>query len=104
MHKHAFYRKHQQTLLQMGVELYESNAYALNRHLYMYAPTQHKTLGLHSKLTIIDKDITVIGSANFDSRSLNINSEVLILIKSKDFTNYIQNLVQKISYLKILGT
>jgi cardiolipin synthase len=49
------------TLLQQGMEIYE------------YQPTM-----LHAKTTVIDKTWSIVGSANFDNRSLDMNDEVNI--------------------------
>jgi cardiolipin synthase len=50
-------------------------------NIYMYkSPTV-----LHSKHLTIDDDIAVIGSSNMDIRSLELNQEVSLLIKSKKF-------------------
>ena len=43
----------------------------------------YQTSMLHAKLTIIDHDVMIIGSANIDYRSLFINHEVVNLIYSK---------------------
>ncbi len=43
----------------------------------------YQTHMLHAKLTIIDQDVMIIGSANIDYRSLFINHEVVNLIYSK---------------------
>ena len=42
---------------------------------------------LHSKVFIFDRKITVIGSYNFDYVSEQINSEIVVAIKSEDFAN-----------------
>jgi cardiolipin synthase len=49
------------TLLQQGMEIYE------------YQPTM-----MHAKATVVDKTWSIIGSANFDNRSLDMNDEVTI--------------------------
>ena len=56
-------------LLRGGVQIYE------------YAPQM-----LHMKLIVAD-EITYIGSANFDMRSLYINAEVMVRIVDRDFAN-----------------
>ena len=43
---------------------------------------------LHAKLVVVD-DVTYIGSANFDMRSLFINVEIMLRIKSPEFAEYV---------------
>lgn len=42
---------------------------------------------IHGKTYIIDDSISIIGSFNFDARSSYINSESMVVIRSKEFTN-----------------
>ena len=37
-------------------------------------------LGIHAKTTVIDRQITVVGSHNFDPRSKNLNTESILII------------------------
>jgi cardiolipin synthase len=63
-------------------------------NIYMYkSPTV-----LHSKHMTIDDDIAVIGSSNMDIRSLELNQEVSLLIKSKSFVQDMRKV--EASYLK----
>jgi cardiolipin synthase len=63
-------------------------------NIYMYkSPTV-----LHSKHMTIDDDIAVIGSSNMDIRSLELNQEVSLLIKSKSFVKDMRKV--EASYLK----
>jgi cardiolipin synthase A/B len=52
-------RKHYEQLLEQGIEIYE------------YQPTM-----MHAKTTIVDGTWSIIGSANFDNRSLDMNDEI----------------------------
>jgi cardiolipin synthase len=61
-------RSHYDTLLQQGIEIYE------------YEPTM-----LHAKTTVVDGVWSIIGSANFDNRSLDMNDEVNIGIVDRAF-------------------
>ena len=79
---HSAYRNHIDTLLGHGVELYEVRADAKDRHLYMAPPADQKGLALHAKALIVDDDQLFIGSANLDPRSLRINTEMGLLVRS----------------------
>ena len=66
---HHAQRSYYERLMQSGI------------NIYMYkSPTV-----LHSKHMTIDDDIAVIGSSNMDIRSLELNQEVSLLVKSKKF-------------------
>jgi cardiolipin synthase len=64
--KHAS-RNEYEALLERGVEVFE------------YTPTM-----MHTKVMIVDEEWTVVGSANFDNRSLELNDEVLIAVDDRD--------------------
>ena len=63
-------------------------------NIYMYkSPTV-----LHSKHMTIDDDIAVVGSSNMDIRSLELNQEVSLLVKSKSFVKQMRQV--EASYLR----
>ena len=57
---------------------------AQDRDIYMEAPSQKKKLGLHAKFMIVDADRVFIGSSNLDPRSLQLNTEVGLMIESTE--------------------
>ncbi|RLQ22445.1 phospholipase D family protein [Seongchinamella sediminis] len=79
---HAAYGKHIRDLLEAGVELYEVRADAHDRERYMQGPVADKKLGLHAKFLLLDQDRVFIGSSNLDPRSLQLNTEVGLMIHS----------------------
>lgn len=81
---HAAYRGHLERLVDHGADLHEVRALAVDRHRYMLTPVEDKTLGLHAKLLLVDGDTCFIGSANLDPRSLNINTEVGLVIRNPE--------------------
>jgi putative cardiolipin synthase len=80
---HAAYRGHLDRLIEYGADVYEVRASAADRGLYMQLPVDNKELGLHAKLMLIDDDLAFVGSCNFDSRSLNLNTEAGLIIESE---------------------
>ena len=50
---------------------------------------------LHAKLVVID-DVTYVGSANFDMRSLFINVEIMLRIESSEFAAYVREEIQEL--------
>lgn len=91
---HSFYRKHMERYVDSGAELHEYRAWARDRNLFMYPPSEDKILGLHAKILLIDDDLSLIGSANLDPRSLNINAELGILLKSEKLCSQLRKLLE----------
>ncbi|MEH6569155.1 MAG: phospholipase D family protein [Halioglobus sp.] len=90
---HAAYRHHITQLLELGVEVYELRAFASGRALYMDAPVESKSLGLHAKFMLIDDDVSFIGSANLDARSLKLNTEIGLMIRSAALNGRVRELI-----------
>ena len=76
-----------------GAELHEVRIDARDRERHMFPPTDQKSLALHAKMLIIDDDKVFIGSANLDPRSLNLNTEMGLLIKSSEFNKLVREVV-----------
>jgi putative cardiolipin synthase len=79
---HAAYRRHLQALMAAGAEVHELRADAAVRERYIESPVGDKTLCLHAKLILVDNDRVFLGSSNLDSRSLQINTEMGLVIDS----------------------
>ena len=62
--------------------MHEVRAEAKDRRLYMARPVADKHLALHAKILLVDDDLTFVGSANLDPRSLHLNTEVGVLVDS----------------------
>ena len=72
---HVGYSRYRETLLKMGVDLYELSAPRLkgSKRQLMFG----QSLGrLHAKLAVIDGEQVFIGSMNLDPRSATINTEI----------------------------
>jgi putative cardiolipin synthase len=87
---HSAYRNHIDTLLGHGAELHEVRTDAKDRDQYMVTPVDRKMLALHAKALVIDNDKVFIGSANLDPRSLRINTEMGLLVKSARFNEAVR--------------
>jgi putative cardiolipin synthase len=64
------------------------------------SPVESQSLCRHAKLMVIDRDQVLIGSANFDPRSLRINTEMGLLIESTDLNTQPRQLVGVDFYLR----
>jgi len=77
---HAAYARYRRPLLRQGIELYElSSALAAKAN---GLPTTTK-FTLHSKLAVVDRAQTFVGSFNLDPRSLFINTEMGLGVASE---------------------
>lgn len=82
---HSAYRRYVHRLVSSGADLHEVRALAKDRSKYMLSPVDQKELGLHAKAILIDDDKSFVGSANLDPRSLELNTEMGLLIHSEAF-------------------
>ena len=89
---HAGYARHREELLREGVELYElrslQDGRAESGTLRSTASSITGSQGssramLHSKMLVLDHKLTVIGSMNLDMRSQLQNTEIALLIASR---------------------
>lgn len=69
---HSGYARYRKNIIEAGVELYETRADAVDGNA--------ESLTLHTKGMIIDRSTVFIGSLNLDPRSVEINSEMGVLI------------------------
>lgn len=79
----AGYQKIRNTLLEMGVELYEMRPDAKDAQAMNGTGIPDKMdaeIGLHAKSMLIDDDISVIGTFNMDPRSANLNTECFVVV------------------------
>jgi putative cardiolipin synthase len=88
---HSAYRGFVRSLLGHGVDLHEVRALAKDRSLYMVPPVDDKHLGLHAKAILFDEDLSFVGSANLDPRSLNINTEMGLLVRSRELNRQLRD-------------
>jgi len=99
---HAFYRQYRYDLLKNGIKLYEFKPYIERNKRTWYEvvtgnviPAKGKNASsLHAKFFDID-GMAFIGSANFDPRSANLNSEVGLVIESDVLQEQISNALDK---------
>jgi putative cardiolipin synthase len=90
---HSAYAGHIQRLVAHGADLHEVHVEAIDRQLYMQEPVQDKRLGLHAKMLILDDDRVYVGSCNLDPRSLELNTEVGLVIQSQSLNRSLREMV-----------
>lgn len=87
---HAGYARYRQPLIHAGVELWElqpSAKAAKKRKRNKGLPGSSKA-SLHAKTMIFDQDTMFVGSMNLDPRSINLNTEIGVLIYSEDLAYF----------------
>ena len=82
---HAGYARYRHRLIQAGVELHELRADAIAESNRKDQPPI-EAVTLHTKAITVDRRYTFIGSLNLDPRSIDINTEMGVLVDSPDMT------------------
>jgi putative cardiolipin synthase len=78
---HIGYSRYRPEMLSLGVDLYELSSSRIKQNTRLF----HFGSGLgrlHAKLFVVDKQLSFIGSMNFDPRSATINTEFGMIIDS----------------------
>ncbi|MFK7756605.1 MAG: phosphatidylserine/phosphatidylglycerophosphate/cardiolipin synthase family protein [Flavobacteriales bacterium] len=88
----ASYQSDRDTLLGTGVRIFEFKPDAEIRKQIMTGELQadleyQPIFGLHAKSLVVDNEITVVGTFNLDPRSANLNTECIVVVKSKDIAS-----------------
>ena len=88
---HVGYARHREELLGMGVELYELRSEQTGLRSAFGASGSGNVTGeskamLHSKVLVMDGRLLVVGSMNLDQRSQLQNTEIALLISSRELS------------------
>ena len=80
---YAGYRKFRKSLVECGVEIYEmrTDASFVKRDWNWLKPTS--SANLHTKAAVMDGEDVFIGSFNLDPRSIKLNTEIALVVRSK---------------------
>lgn len=87
---HAGYARYRQPLLSAGVQLWElqPSSKKLRRSRRSRGLPSSSKASLHAKTLIFDRKTLFVGSLNLDPRSLNLNTEIGVLIHSKAMAEF----------------
>ena len=90
---HAGYKKSRRKLLEGGVELFElkPTVDADTRAAGKLSFSGSSAASLHAKTFMIDRERVFIGSMNLDPRSVQINTEIGILIENPELAEHLEN-------------
>lgn len=95
---HAGYKKYRQQLLAADLDLFELKPTAHKKKSTAKKIMQgSSTASLHAKYMVVDQQFVFIGSANIDPRSKALNTEIGIMIKSKELALQTSELFQRTS-------
>ena len=89
---HGGYAPYRKTLLEHGVRLFELRRQPDEQPSSNLGLSDTSESSLHSKAAIIDRQKVFIGSLNFDPRSVLWNTEVGILVDSRDLAEQVRTL------------
>ena len=88
---HSGYAKRRKALLEVGVELFEMpRTPGLPQPKDLNSPFGSSGSSLHAKTFAVDNKQVYIGSFNFDPRSLNLNTEMGVVMQSRRFADMMQ--------------
>jgi putative cardiolipin synthase len=80
---HSGYSRYRRAIIEAGVELYELRVDS-SKTLQSDDQQAYDKVTLHTKALVIDREITFVGSLNLDPRSIDINTEMGVLIDNSD--------------------
>ncbi len=97
----AAYARYREPLLKMGVELYETDSSQL-KHDKLFSAALRASVGRsHSKLIVIDRHLTFVGSMNLDFRSSRLNTELGMLVESRELA---EDVLRLKDYVRSVGS
>jgi putative cardiolipin synthase len=88
---HSGYSKYRKEIIRAGVELYEARANAVSDP--GEGGTKAKSMTMHTKAMIFDRERLFVGSLNLDPRSIEINSEMGIVVTSAEMSGKLADLL-----------
>lgn len=80
---HSAYSRYRRAIIEAGVELFEARLDA-SKTAEGSDQKGYDALTLHTKAVVIDRRVTFVGSLNLDPRSIDINTEMGVLIDNAD--------------------
>lgn len=94
---HTGYRRYRKDLLAEGAELYEMKPTQRRTRQRLIGTGGASHASLHSKFYIVDRKKTFVGSFNLDPRSVRLNTEVALVIHSREIAEQMHDLFERIT-------
>jgi putative cardiolipin synthase len=92
----AAYGRYRLPMLKMGVNVYETDSSQLKNDALIGAALGQSIGRSHSKLIVIDRRITFVGSMNLDFRSSRENTELGLLVDSPELAQTVIGLAERV--------
>lgn len=92
---HAGYARHRPGLLQLGVRLFEVRSQAARREPTVAGTLVGSRASLHSKAAVLDRTTVFVGTLNFDPRSLYINTEIGLVVRSAGLAEEVAAVIER---------
>ncbi|MFT7679347.1 MAG: putative cardiolipin synthase [Planctomycetota bacterium] len=92
---HSYYARSRDDLLDAGAELYELRHDAFSHVLHRSPGSDASGLGLHAKSAVFGTDHVLVGSMNVDPRSMQLNTELGVLIESPQLAARVRALLAR---------
>jgi putative cardiolipin synthase len=92
---HTGFKHWRDEVLKAGAELYELRHDAQLKSIYDTPPVTAAFVGLHKKASVIDRKRVFIGSLNLDPRSIDINTEMAIIVESEQLAGEMADLLER---------
>lgn len=93
------YKNQRDELLAMGIEIYEFKPWPKNQQLlmkrYEHVKNKNPIFAIHAKTLVVDSQITYIGTFNLDPRSVNLNTEVGVLIYNSKIAQQVEAYIKE---------
>ncbi|MEM6672583.1 MAG: phospholipase D family protein [Planctomycetota bacterium] len=90
---HTFYAEARRDLIEAGAELYEMRADAWSHAHHRLPNSLASSLCLHTKSGVFGPEHVLVGSMNLDPRSMDLNTELGVLVESADLAARIRGLL-----------
>jgi putative cardiolipin synthase len=91
---HTGYKRYRKQVIEDGVELYEMKPIP-GKHPRTGRFARSKRASLHTKIYVIDRKDVIIGTFNFDPRSIELNTEIAFVIHSPALAEQILKMFEK---------
>ena len=92
---HAGYAKYRRDILRNGVELYELRPDADSVKNNWSVLAGRSQASLHTKASVIDRELVTVGSFNIDPRSFSLNTEIVILVESPELATQVMDYMEQ---------
>jgi putative cardiolipin synthase len=92
----AKYKKYRRPLLETGAELYEFRSDAeIQPGIVDTPPVEARFAGFHIKAAVIDRETVYIGSLNLDPRSIQLNTEMGMIVTSPGLAEEVAGIAER---------